>query len=130
MRDDNDGVVELELLDQLLDLCRRNRIERRTGLIEQDHLWPHGDGARDAQALLLAAGEAQAVRLQFILDLVPQSRAAQGLLDATVNFGLREALIETNTEGDVVVDRHRKRRRLLKHHADAGAQEVQVLLGG
>src|SRR4029077_9041127 len=106
------------------------RIQRRTRLVEQDHLWPHGDGAGDAQALLLAAREAQAIGLQLVLDLVPKSRALEGLLDATINLGFRQAFVKTNAEGDVVIDRHRKRRRLLEHHADAGAQQIEVLLWG
>jgi TolB-like protein/class 3 adenylate cyclase len=40
----------------------------------------------------------------------------------------RSLLVETDAEGDVVVDRHGKGRRLLEHHADAGPQQVQILL--
>src|SRR4249919_1768757 len=39
--DDHDRVVLFELVDQLLDLGRRDRIERRARLVEQDHLGPH-----------------------------------------------------------------------------------------
>src|SRR5712672_3421410 len=60
MRDDGDGVVLRQLLDQFLDLGGRNRIERRARLVEQDHLGPHRDGARNAQSLLLPAGQAEA----------------------------------------------------------------------
>src|SRR4029079_2354462 len=45
MRHDDDGVVLLELVDQLLDLGGRDRIERRTGLVEQDDLGLDRDGA-------------------------------------------------------------------------------------
>ena len=37
-----------------------DRVERRARLVHQDHLGLDGDGAGDAQALLLAAGEAGA----------------------------------------------------------------------
>src|SRR5436309_8365305 len=37
--------------------------------------------------------------------------------------------VETDAEGNVFVDRHRERRRLLEHHADAGAQQIEVELG-
>src|SRR4051795_13325440 len=56
--DDHDRVALLELVDELLDLQRRDRIERRARLVHQDHLRLDGDRAGDAQALLLAAGEA------------------------------------------------------------------------
>src|SRR5262245_21678442 len=46
--DDHDRVVLLELVDQLLDLGGGDRVERRARLVEQDHLWPHRHGARDA----------------------------------------------------------------------------------
>src|SRR3954452_23064903 len=124
--DDSDRVILGQLLDQLLDLGGRDRVERRTGFVEQDHLGPHRDGAGDAEALLLAAGERQAGGVELVLDLVPQRAAAQRLLDAVVHLGLRDLLIEADAEGDVLVDGHRERRRLLEHHADAGAQQVEV----
>ncbi len=55
MGHDRDRVVILQLVDQLLDLGGRDRIQRRARLVEQDHFRPHRDGARDAQALLLTA---------------------------------------------------------------------------
>ena len=48
--------------------------------------------------------------------------------DPLVDLRFRELLVESNAEGDVVVDRHRERCRLLKHHADARAQQIQILL--
>src|SRR5580698_11157013 len=125
--DDRDGVILRQFLDQLLDLGCRDRIERRTGLVEQDHFGPHRDGAGDAKPLLLAAREALAVGVELVLDFVPQCGAPQRGLDAAVELGFRQPLIESDAEGDVLVDRHRKRRRLLEHHADARAQQVEVL---
>jgi len=46
--------------------------------------------------------------------------------DPVVELGPRKAFIEADTERDIVVDRHRKGRRLLKNHADFRAQEVQI----
>ena len=89
--DDHDRVVGLQLVDQLLDLGGRDRIERRARLVEQDHLGLHRDGAGDAQALLLAAGQAQAVGVELVLDLVPQRGAAQRRLDPAVELGLAAA---------------------------------------
>src|SRR6202035_1560165 len=77
--DDGDSVVLRQLLDQFLDLGGRDRIERRAGFVEQDHLGPHRDGAGDAEALLLAAGQAETRGVQLVLDLVPQRAAAQRL---------------------------------------------------
>src|SRR6202167_3512817 len=126
--DDRNGVVLRQFLDQLLDLGGRNRIQRRTGLVEQDHLGPQRDGAGDAEPLLLAAGQAEAAGAQLVLDLVPQRAAAQRLFDAAVHLGFGDLLVEPDAERDVLVDRHRKRRRLLEHHADARAQQIEIEL--
>ena len=47
-----------------------------------------GDGAGDEQALLLAAGQAGAGRVQAVGDLVPQAGALQRALDDVVELGL------------------------------------------
>src|SRR5690349_2155245 len=60
VRDDDDRVILAQLVDQLLDDRGRDRIERRARLVHQDHLRTYRDGARDAQALLLAARQARA----------------------------------------------------------------------
>src|SRR4029453_2419819 len=52
--DNHDRIVRFQLVDQLLDLGGRDRIERRAWLVEQDHLGSHRHRAGDAQALLLA----------------------------------------------------------------------------
>ena len=54
------------------------------GLVHQDHVGLDGDRAGDAEPLLLAAGEAERVVLESVLDLVPERRAAQRALDALV----------------------------------------------
>ena len=46
----------------------------------------HGDRPRDAQPLLLTAGQAGAGLVQPVLDLVPQVGAAQRLLDDLVEL--------------------------------------------
>src|SRR5690348_3353012 len=86
------------------------------------------DGSCDAQTLLLSAGKAQARFLELVLDLVPECRSLQRAFDAAVEFRFRHPLIEPDSESDIVVDRHRERRRLLEHHADAAAQEIGVEL--
>src|ERR1019366_7599015 len=126
---DGDCIVLRQFLDQFLDLGGRNRIERRAGLVEQDHLGPHRDGAGDAEPLLLAAGQAEARGVQLVLDLVPQRAAAQRLFDAAVHLGSGNLLVEPDAERDVLIDRHRKRRRLLEHHADPRAQQIEIEFG-
>ena len=102
---------------------------REPGLVKQNHLRAYRNRTGDAQALLLATREAEAVCAEFILDLIPQGPPLQGLFNAAVYFGLRKFLVETDSEGDVLVDRHRKWRRLLEHHSDPGPQQVQIQPG-
>src|SRR5712672_2496069 len=127
--DDGDGVVLREFLDQFLDLGGRDRIERRAWLVKQNHLGAYRHRAGDAKPLLLAAGQAEAAGVQLVLDLVPQRAATQRLFHAAVHLGFRNLLVEPDAERDVLIDRHRKRRRLLEHHADPRPQQVEVELG-
>ena len=57
---------------QLLDALRAGRIERGGGLVEQQNFGLRRDRARDAEALLLPAGEGERARVQAVLDFVPQ----------------------------------------------------------
>src|SRR4051812_24989648 len=47
MGDDRDRIAAAKLVDQLFDLGGRDRIERRAGLVHQDHFGIDGDGAGD-----------------------------------------------------------------------------------
>ena len=125
--DDGDRVVVLEFVDQLFDLGRGDRIERRAWLVEQNHLRPHRYGARDAQTLLLPAGQRKSVGTQLVLDLVPKRGPLERVPDAIFKLRFRQPLVQANSERDVLEDRHRKRGRFLEHHSDFRAQEVEVL---
>src|SRR6266536_6366183 len=59
VRDDCDRVVPLQVVDELLDLLRRDGVERRRRLVHEEDLRLDGKRARDAEALLLSAREAQ-----------------------------------------------------------------------
>src|SRR3546814_7345649 len=59
---------------------------------------------------------AEAGGVQLVLHLFPERGTAQRAFDALVHLFLRDALVEPHAEGDVLVDRHRERRRLLEHH--------------
>src|SRR6195952_1734166 len=124
--DDGDRVVLRQFLDQFLDLGRRDRIQRRARLVEKDHFRPDRDGAGDAQPLLLSAGQAEPGGVQLVLDLVPQRAGTQRLLDPVIHLRLGKLLVQPDAERDVLVDCHRERRRLLEHHADAGAEQIDV----
>src|SRR3954449_163410 len=70
VRDDDDRHAVLELVDELLDLQRGDRVQRAGGLVHEDHLGVHRQRPRDAQPLLLAARQGDPWRAQAILHLV------------------------------------------------------------
>src|SRR5690606_39169384 len=125
--DDGDGVVLGQLGDQLLDARGGDGIEGRAGLVHEDHLGADGDGAGDAQALLLAAGKAGAGLVEAILDLVPEAGALEAVLDDFVEVALAVGeAVEARPVGDVLEDRLGEGIGLLKHHAHPGAQRHHV----
>src|SRR3954453_15210454 len=124
VRDDDDRDAVLELVDELLDLQRRDRVKGAARLVHQDHLGLHPKRARDAQPLLLAARQPDARRVQPVLDLLPQSRPAQRALDA---LAIALARRQPQPRRDVVEDRHRRERvGLLEDHPDRSAHGDDV----
>src|SRR5690606_27843855 len=118
--DDDDGELLGEVDHELFDAGRRDRVEGRARLVHEDDLGLEGDGAGDAQALLLAAGEGEGALLEIVLDLVPQGGLLEGVLDDGVALGAARA-VDPGAVGDVVVDRFGERVGLLEDHADAAA---------
>src|SRR3954454_4545667 len=111
VRHDHDRVLLFQLEDQVLDGQSGDRVQCRGGLVHQQHVGLDGRRAGDAEALLLAAGEAHAWLAEAVLDLFPEVRAAQGALDDVVHVGLLDlAIVELQAGRDVVVDRHRGER--------------------
>ena len=79
MGDDHDAIVLLQLVDEFLDARRGDGVEGRARFIHQDHVRVHGNGAGDAEALLLAAGKARTWLHQSILHLLEEPSLAQAL---------------------------------------------------
>ena len=76
VRDDDDRQLALQLVQQLLDLLRGDRIERARRLVEQQDFWLVGQRARDAEPLLLAAGEPERALAQTDPSLRPTAPRA------------------------------------------------------
>src|SRR5262249_43969587 len=121
LRDGNDRGEGPDFPHEILDPGRRDRVERRARLVHEDDLGLHGDGAGDAEPLLLAARHPERRRLQAVLDLVPEGRAPQGPLDDVVELALLADAVDLRAERDVVVDALRERVRPLEDHPDAPA---------
>ena len=68
----NDGDGTLQFDDQFLYGGGRLGIKGRGGLVEKEYLGIHGQGAGDAEPLLLASGEEGALPVKGVLHLVPE----------------------------------------------------------
>ena len=123
VRHDDDGVLALQLEDEVFDLRGGDGVERGGGLVHQQDFGVDGQGAGDAHALLLAAGERGAgFFLQIVLHLFPEGGLLERALDGLVEDAAIAEAVELEAAGDVVVDRHGgKRVGALEDHADAAA---------
>ena len=98
-------------------------IERRGRLVEQHHLRPHGERARDRRALLLASGEMGGIVAPFVGDADFREQRAR-FLDA---FRAR-ALLHMHRRLDQVLQHRQMRPQVeaLEHHAEFGADAVDL----
>src|SRR5262249_13975458 len=128
--DDDDRVLVLQLADQVLDGERGDWVERGAWLVHEDYLRLDRDRPRDAQPLLLAAGQARTGPGQPGVYLVPRVGGLQRLLAGVVELRLAAYPVELQPGHHVVVDGHRGERvGPLEHHADQSAyrRDVDVL---
>ena len=128
---DDDREVGLEFGDQFLDFEGGDGIEGGAGFVHQEDFGSNGDGAGDAQSLLLAAGEAEAAVMEPVLAFVPEGGGAQTVLHGFIEHGFTRFPGDAQAIGDVLVNRLGKGVGLLKDHADAAAEiddiEVSVV---
>src|SRR5580704_2077212 len=100
-------------------------IERRGDLVEQQELRLHGDGARDADALLLAAREL----IRQIVHTVGEADADEPVLGAPARLIPLQAAHLEEAEHDVLARRQmRKQIEELEHHPDIGADAGEIAL--
>lgn len=101
-------------------------IQRAGGFIHQNDLGIHGQRAGQAESLLLTDREPQSGFVQAVLYLVPKSRLAQGLFGSFRPVGFLDLTEVAHAKDHVLVNARGKHDRLLKQHADAGAERVHI----
>jgi hypothetical protein len=124
--DQDDGDLPAQFLEHVLDAHGGDGVDGDGELVQAEDLRLVGQRARDGQALLLAAGQPGAQRVQAVLDLVPQRGLAQALLDQAVQLAAVAQAGAAGGEGHVVVDGEGQADRQRGHHADLAAQLVDV----
>ena len=117
---DADLVVDrVELEEHVL---AKLKVERGERLVKKQHLRPVDEGARDCDALLLAARELVRV-LPCVLAHLDH---VEYRVDLLLDFLLRE-LRKPQGKRDVVPDRHRRKERVvLEHRVDAALVRSEV----
>src|SRR5439155_13846256 len=119
-----DRVLGFELINQFLDLGRRDRIKRRTGLVHEKHFGLHRESARDAKPLLLAAGEACSRLMQIVFYFIPKRGHAKRFFQTFIKKFLVAHPVQSQANNDILANRHRRKRiRFLEDHADPATND-------
>ena len=84
VRDDDDSIALLELVEEGLDLGRGDRVEGARRLVHEEDVGLDGEDPGDAEPLLLAAREAQRGLVEPVLDLVEEGRVDEAPLHELV----------------------------------------------
>jgi hypothetical protein len=116
-----------QLLENVLDAHRGNRIDSDRELVEHQQIRFLRQRSGDRQALLLTTRQQAAEGVQAILDFVPESRAGQTALHDDVQVGLVVYPAQPGRQGHVVVYGHRQAHRQRKDDTDAATQGIDVL---
>ena len=119
---DDHGELFGEVAGRCFDLLRCFGIERGTGLVHQQDLRLHSEGAGDAQALLLSSRKGERAVLESVLYFVPQRGPAQTLFYGVGQDVATSNSVDARAVGDVVEDRFRERIGLLEDHSDVPTQ--------
>ena len=126
---DDHSVFTLEGVHQFFHVARRNRIQRRSWLVQQQDSGLDRNTARNAQTLLLTSRQGQAALTQFVFHFAPDRCFLQSPLHPIVHVTARQVFVQLHTKGDVVINWHGERRRLLEDHTHTWAQQIQILFG-
>jgi len=128
--DKHDGAVGFKAQNERFDGFGGTGIKGTGGLVHEDDFGIGGKRAGQAEALLLANRKHLGGRMQPVFDLVPQRCLAQGFFNKIGVFAAGEAAQAADAEENVAFDACGEDDRLLKNHADTGAQDVGIDGGG
>src|SRR5262249_3024862 len=123
-REEDGGPALVDLLEEAEDVDGELRVEVAGGLVGEDEGRLADDGARDRDALLLAAGE----HAGGVLAAAGQANTLERLADARADEPLRQA-DDLEGHGDVLVDAPRlDELEVLEDDAQVAAQEGNGVL--
>ncbi len=128
MGDHDAGELELflQLLDEIAQQVRHQRVNHRSGLVVENGIGLGGQGARNGNGPLHPGGE---VRGQQIAKFAHPHHVQQAV-DDLVNLFLFQPAALAQGKRHVLADRQRiEERPVLKDHGDLLADALQLLLG-
>ena len=130
MGDDDDREILLQLQGEVLDLRGGNRVQCGGRLIHEEDIRLDRECTGDTETLLLSTGQTECGFSETILQLIPDGRLTKRGLDDLIELLLVADTVCTWTVGNIVINRHRERIRLLEHHADALTKciDIDILL--
>ena len=114
--------IPLQVLQQVDDLRLHRHVERRHGLVTDDHARLHHDGTSDANALTLTAGKL--VR-EAVVVLGIEPHALHCLLDPALTVGRRADAVDVERLLHRLADAHarvERRDRVLEDHRDLATE--------
>ncbi len=123
--DGDDGAEIFQLNEELFDFRGADGIESGARLVEEKNFGLDGQGAGDAEALLLAAGKIVGGLVELVFHFVPEGGMAEAFLDGVRHRKLRA--IDAETISHVFEDGFGERIGALEDHADAAAELSNVL---
>src|SRR5712691_7062331 len=121
----HDGAEILQLHEQLFDLRGADGVERGARLVEKQDFGLDGESARDAQTLLLTAGEFVGGLVEVIFDFVPEGGVAQTLFDGFRDSGFRA--VDAQAIGNILENGFGERVGALENHTDTATIGSDVL---
>lgn len=126
---DDKGELAAQLGNEIFNAGGGDGIERGTGLIHEENARLQSHGARDAESLLLTAGEAGGRLMQAIFNLIPERRETQAALGGFAEFMLVLDPGDAQAIDRVFKDGAGEGIVLLKYHADIAAEADDIHLG-
>ena len=120
VRHHHHGITFFETAQQFFDAARRDRIKRCRRFITKQNLRFNRQGTRETETLLLSHRKAGCRRFQAIRHFIPQPNFLQPCAHQCRQLPFVQAM-NAWTIGNVVVDRHRQRKRFLRQQANARA---------
>ena len=84
--DDSNSAEIFDLDEELFDFGGADGIESGARLVDEEHFGFDGEAARDAEALLLAAGEFIGALVEMVFDFIPERGVAKAFFDGVGNW--------------------------------------------